>query len=148
MIESKFIYILLVIVAGVSVTFQNSINGALASKTSTVFSVFWVFLIGTLIIIPYLFISKTPFPTIQNLKEIPFHYYLGAITGLIYVALVMISIPKLGVAYTTALLIVSQIVISLVIDRFGLLGAEVKYITIDKIMGSILMIIGVYYIGK
>lgn len=148
MIESKLIYIILTLIAGIAVTFQGPINAALTKSTNVEFATLWAFLAGTIMILLYFLIKRIPFPTITELKQVPIYYYLGALTGLFYVITLIIVIPRLGIAKTTVLLILAQTIMALLIDRLGLFGLEVKLITTTKIMGVFLVLGGVYLVNR
>lgn len=148
MIDSKLVYMFLVIIAGIVVTFQGPINGGLAKTTSVDFATLLSFLLGTILMGIIYFAKGTEIPSINSLKSIPWYYYLGGITGLIYVMLVIISIQPLGAATTTTLLILAQVLTALFIDRLGLFGLEVKLIDINKIIGTFFMLGGVYFISR
>lgn len=148
MIDSKLVYMFLVIIAGIVVTFQGPINGGLAKTTSVDFATLLSFLLGTILMGIIYFAKGTEIPSINSLKSIPWYYYLGGITGLIYVMLVIISIEPLGAATTTTLLILAQVLTALFIDRLGLFGLEVKLIDINKIIGTFFMLGGVYFISR
>lgn len=146
---NNIIYPLLAILAGISVTFQGPINASLGkSLKSPDLATFWAFLGGTVLIAIYLFVKKEPVPNLSVIKEIPVWSYLGAITGIIYVALVIFVTPKLGVGTTTVLLLLAQIITAMFLDHFGAFGFVAKPITLMKIAGVILMTGGVYLINK
>ncbi len=53
-----------------------------------------------------------------------------------------------GVALTFALVVAGQIFISLMIDQYGLFGAAVRTITLEKIIGAALIVGGIILIKK
>lgn len=103
---------------------------------------------GTVILATYFIFKKQALPSIEVIKSVPLWAYLGAITGLVYVSLVILVIPHLGAGTTTVLLILAQIVTALLLDKFGMFGLEVKDISVTKIIGVALMLAGVYLINK
>lgn len=146
---NSMIYPLLAIIAGISVTLQGPINASLGkSLKSPDLSTFWAFFGGTILIAIYLFIKKEPIPNIATIKGIPLWSYLGAVTGIIYVALVILVTPNLGVGATTVLLLLAQITTALLLDHFGAFGFIAKPITLMKLAGVLLMTGGVYLINK
>ncbi|WP_068268472.1 DMT family transporter [Caviibacter abscessus] len=146
---NNIIYPLLAIVAGISVTLQGPINTSLGkSLKSPDLATFWAFFGGTVLIGIYLLAKKEPVPDLAQIKEIPVWSYLGAVTGIIYVALVILVTPKLGVGTTTVLLLLAQIITALVLDHFGVFGFIAKPINLVKVAGVVLMTGGVFLISK
>ncbi len=146
--ESKLIYIALTLFAGMIVTFQGPINGALGKVLKPELATFWSFLSGTIIIAIYLVVKKETIPTIEEILKIPRLYLIGGVIGVLYVFLITLLIPKLGSANTIFLIILSQMLTALIIDHFGLIGVEVKSINIYKIIGFLFMFLGVFLINK
>jgi transporter family-2 protein len=54
--------------------------------------------------------------------EVPWYLYLGGIFSVIIVALVALSISKIGVCNATTAIIVGQVGTAVLIDHLGLLG--------------------------
>jgi len=109
--------------SGVAMAIQGTINSQLTQKTSLLSATFAVHLIGTLVAFATILFWKVP---IQNHKwfEIPWYYYLGGLLNLAIVALVALSISKIGVCNATTAIIVGQVSIAIIIDHLGLFGTE------------------------
>ena len=60
----------------------------------------------------------------------------------------VVLVPRLGVALTFSLIIAGQMLVTLVIDHFGLLGVPVKEVTLARIGGILLITAGVVLIRK
>ena len=78
----------------------------------------------------------------------PWYIWLGGLLGAIFVAYITWVNQKQGMALTFSLVVSGQILISLVIDHYGLLGSAIRTITLDKIIGAILIITGLVLIKK
>jgi transporter family-2 protein len=57
-------------------------------------------------------------------------------------------IPKIGVALTIIALIVGQMIVSILIDHFGLFGSAKIAINSQRLFGIILMIIALLFIYR
>ena len=146
---NNLIYTLLAVVAGIAVTIQGPINASLGkSLKSADMATFWAFAGGTSLIAIYLVLKKEPLPSIDIIRQTPIWSYLGAITGLIYVFIVIFVTPHLGVGNTTILLLFAQIITALLLDHFGAFGFIPKPINLIKIIGVSLMTGGVFLISK
>lgn len=119
----KFIPIILATISGVTMAVQGTLNSQLAQKTSLLTSTFVVHFIGTIVAFLVLLAWRTPFLQYKWL-EIPWHLYLGGILSLIIIALVALTISKIGVCNATTAIIVGQVGAAVVIDHFGLFGIQ------------------------
>jgi transporter family-2 protein len=64
--------------------------------------------------------------------------------GLIVVAGVSFMIPRVGVATAITLIIAGQLVISSILDHYGLLGVEIRPINLQRIIGLIIVFAGAW----
>ena len=54
----------------------------------------------------------------------------------------IILTPRLGAVATVGFIIAGQVVMSVILDRFGLLNLPVQAITLPKLGGAILVVVG------
>lgn len=88
---------------------------------------------------------------VVNLKPAivtPWYIWLGGFLGAIFVGYITWVNQQQGVALTFALVVSGQVFCSLVIDHFGLLGSAIRTITLEKIIGAVLIIVGIILIKK
>ncbi len=78
----------------------------------------------------------------------PWYLWLGGLLGAIFVGYITWVNQQQGVALTFALVVSGQIFISLIIDQYGLFGSMVQPITLEKIIGAVLIIAGLLLIKK
>jgi len=144
-----WILILLAIVAGAMAPLQAATNNRLAIVVdSPVLSALVSFVIGTLTLLIYIVASGTPLANLGLMKEAPPVAWIGGVLGAIFVTVTVLLLPKLGVAMTFSLVIAGQMLITLVIDHFGLLGVPVKEISLARILGVLLIVAGTILIRK
>ena len=63
-------------------------------------------------------------------------------------AAVTILAPRLGVALTFVLVVAGQMMVSLIVDHYGLLGLPVKHINWQRLVGVALLVAGVLLIRR
>jgi len=68
--------------------------------------------------------------------------------GAIFVGYITWVNQQQGVALTFALVVSGQIFCSLLIDHYGFLGSAVRAITLEKIIGAVLIVVGIILIKK
>ena len=88
---------------------------------------------------------------IMNVKPAgvtPWFLWLGGFLGAIFVGYITWVNQQQGVALTFALVVTGQIFCSLVVDHFGLFGSAISTISVPKIIGAALLIVGIILIKK
>lgn len=147
--SNAYLFMLLALVAGAMMPTQAAINNRLAvAVESPVLAAFISFVVGTLALLVYVVASGTPFGNIVSAKEAPPIVWIGGLLGAFFVTAAVVLVPRLGVAMTFSLIIAGQMLVTLVIDHFGLLGVPVKEVSLARIAGILLITAGVVLIRK
>lgn len=129
---TEFLSILSGILVSVMLLFNGQLSGVYGNALATVL----IHVIGLIGIGAWLAIKRQGLR--QTLKE-PKHLYLGGIIGIATVMLTNLTFIHLGVSLTLVLSLLGQIVISLVIDGTGLLGAKKIRFEKKKLIGVALV---------
>jgi transporter family-2 protein len=144
-----YFYLLLAVVAGAMMPTQASINNKLAGYVASPISAAFIsFLVGTVGLFVYMILTGTPLNSLFNIKDAPPIAWIGGLLGAFFVASTVILAPRIGVAMTFSLIVAGQMLITLVLDHFGFLGLPVKEISIARIGGVLLIIVGVVIIRR
>jgi len=119
-------WVLLAFVAGAILPIQGAVNALLRADLGAPLAVcavsFGVATAGMVLVLLLTAIStKTPKPQMRALPSMPLWGWLGGFIGAYYVVTVFIAIPEIGIAATVGLTIVGQQLVSMLVDRFGLL---------------------------
>ncbi len=83
--------------------------------------------------------SLPDFQTFGNIRPID---YLGGVIVGFYVLSATLLAPRIGVANFIVCAVSAQIIVSVVIDNYGLLGAVVRPVNLTKLFGVGLLIVG------
>jgi bacterial/archaeal transporter family-2 protein len=75
-------------------------------------------------------------------------HYLGGLAGAGFVTVAVLTIAPLGVTLQTAAIIVGQLTMAAVVDHYGLLGVEVRPLTVAHAGGLGLLAAGVAILAK
>ncbi|QWI72390.1 DMT family transporter [Bacillus mycoides] len=70
-------------------------------------------------------------------------FYISGLFGIGLIICIMGAIKSLGPAYTVLISLITQLVVALCVDTFGLFGMEGVPIQINKLIGIGLLIVGV-----
>lgn len=72
----------------------------------------------------------------------------GGLLGAVYVTVALVAVRTLGASGLTAAVIAGQLAISVVVDRFGLLGVAKQQIDAGRVVGIVLLVTGVALIVR
>ncbi|MBC7134729.1 DMT family transporter [Oceanibaculum nanhaiense] len=140
-------YIVLALFAGIVVPVQAGLNAVMARHIGGALSAtFLSFIIGTGALALILAVTRPTLPSLAAFGSVPVWAYAGGLMGLIYVASSTFLAPKLGAATLLALVIAGQMIASLVIDQYGLVGFPENPITLLRVLGVVLLVAGVVLI--
>lgn len=146
---NNYFFIVLAVVAGVLMPTQAAINNKLAINVeSPILAAFVSFFVGTIALFLYILATGVPLGNLANAKNASLAAWTGGVLGAFFVASTVTLVPRLGVALTFSLVIAGQMLMSLAIDHFGLLGVAVKEINLPRAFGALLITIGVILIRK
>jgi transporter family-2 protein len=149
MLKSTVFLMFLVFLAGAILPIQAGFNIQIGRTVQQpVFAAFASFLIGTIALFIYLLSVKFNFSSITATQSVSPIFWTAGILGAFYVASVIIIAPKLGTALTFSLIVRGQMIISLILDHFGLLGFSIKEINWQRILGVVFLVLGVLLIRK
>lgn len=147
--SNTYLYLLIALLAGAMMPTQAATNNKMAAFVdSPVLSALISFGVGTVALFVYVILSGVPLSNIANAKDAPAIAWVGGLLGAFFVAAAVSLVPRLGVAMTFSLIIAGQMLVTLVIDHFGLLGVPVKEISVARIAGILLITAGVILIRR
>lgn len=132
------------LIAGALVPFQAGSNAALGRALghplwATVVSL----LISLLVIVPVILAARPPSPALSQAAQLPLWAWLGGLAGVAYITCALLLTPRLGATGFIACVIAGQMLSSLLIDHFGLMGLPVKEANPGRLAGLAVMFIGV-----
>jgi len=101
------------------------------------------FAVGTLALLAVTLVARPGMPSTQQLIRLPWWQWTGGVLGAIYIAATIILAPRLGAAALLAAIVAGQMLASLVLDHFGLLGFPVVPVSWWRVVGIALIFGGV-----
>ena len=136
-------------VAGMAAPTQFAINSQLRQVVGgPVVAAAVSFLVGTVILFAAAAVVSRSVPELGPIMSAPPWMYLGGLLGAFYVSASIVLTPRLGVATTIGLFLSGQVIASIVIDHFGLFGVAVQPASIPRILGALLIIVGVAVVQR
>jgi transporter family-2 protein len=82
------------------------------------------------------------------LAAIPWYQWTGGLLGAFYIAAAVVLAPRLGAATLIAAVVAGQMVTSLVLDTRGWAGFAQQPLTLARLCGGLLVIVGVLLINR
>jgi len=135
------IYIIISILAGVTIVIGRTINSNLAERIGIFQGTFFNYVVGLLFSIIFLIFSKETFPSsFSNFQSIPFLAYLGGLLGVITIVVSNYMTPRISSFYLTLFIFIGQLFTGIIIDYITL-----GTVSMGKIIGGILVLIGLTY---
>lgn len=145
--QHLYIWLVIGLAVGGAVAAQGPINAELAKHAnSAVFASFVSFAVGTLILIPTLFLFKVGPPQFESSLSAPWWAWSGGLYGAFLVTLSVIAIPKIGVAPWIGALIAGQLTTSIFYDHIGAFNQVAKSVTWERAGGVMLLLVGAWLI--
>jgi transporter family-2 protein len=145
---SRGLAVLLGVGAGCLVGMQAPINSRLGKSIGSAEAATVSFLVGTAALVLILLIARGGIGGISQIGRVPWWALVGGLLGAIYVSVALVAVRTLGASGLTAVVIGGQLVISVVIDRFGLLGVARQAVGAQRIAGLVLLAAGVLLVVR
>ncbi|NJC95684.1 MAG: hypothetical protein C3F07_10735 [Anaerolineales bacterium] len=144
--ETVILIILIGLAGGVAVGLQSPMASLLTQRLGIFESVFIVHIGGAIIaLIPLLVYGGG---RLSQWRSVPW-YTLGAgVFGLIVIAAISFTIPRVGVAAAITTVVAGQIMASAMIDHYGLLGSMVRPMDLSRAVGLAVVLFGVWLTVK
>lgn len=147
--SNLYFLLLVALIAGAVLPVQTAVNNKMAlSVGSPVLGALVSFAVGTLSILIYSVVSGETLSSLSGWKDAPWIAWIGGLLGAFFVTATIILLPRIGVAMTISLIIAGQMITALIMDHFGLLGLEVRQISLLRVVGVVLISLGVILIRK
>jgi transporter family-2 protein len=145
---SRGLAVLLGVGAGCLVGMQAPINSRLGKVVGSVQAATFSFLVGTVVLVLVASFVRGGLGTLGHVGKAPWWALVGGLLGAVYVTVALVAVRTLGASGLTAVVITGQLVISVVIDRFGLFGIARQHIGSTRVIGLVLLAAGVVLVVR
>lgn len=137
--------IALALLSGVAVALQAQFMGTMGRGAGTVTSVFVTYGLGALVAAAIWSVRGEPLLT---LKRVPAYSWTAGGLGLVIVGGIAYATPRLGLSRTIILTIAAQLLVAMVIDHYGVFGAQRQAISAVRVAGAALTMAGAWLVVK
>lgn len=140
------LFIVLVIAGGMGLSVEAGLLGPLGSKVGDLWATFSIFGTGAaLTFLLMLFFSPRNSPSFFSQ---PAWTLLGGVLGPVYVVILTVAVPNIGIAMTMIGILAGQVFKSLVIDHYGLFGTPHRKIDSKRLIALAFIIIALALMAK
>lgn len=134
--------------AGSALPLQGGVNTKLGKAAGgPIHAALISFAIGTAVLLIYLVATKQTVSW-SGIRQLPPQYWIGGVLGALYVSVVILVFPRLGPGVTFSLIVAGQMLMALVLEHNNILVAQQQSISMGRIAGIALIVIGVVCMKK
>ena len=132
----------LAVLAGLAGSVQVAVMGRFGGRIGVVEALTFATGVQLVLSLAILLVARTGFGRLAGAFSAPAWMWLGGLMGLTVVFSITFAQPRIGATATIGILIAGQLVMGLLIDRFGLFGVEQIAISPVRLAGVALLGIG------
>jgi len=146
----NLLFIAVAIIAGGATALQVAVNAQAGKRLELHFlqAALINFGVGTLTLLVICMASRFAWPALGQVRSAPWWIWCGGLLGILYVAASVVLGVQLGTTLFLTLVVAGQMVGSLVIDEFGLLGMPIRTANVGRVLGVVLVIVGVILVAR
>ena len=145
----NLIFLLLALCVGGLLPVQGAINAHLGKSLNHPLQATFISFFGAILFLIILLVAlNPPLPSVSQLKSTPAFYFTGGIYGVIFVTTILMLAPRIGIANTLVATIIGQLIISVILDHFGVFGLLRHPVNGFRLLGCVGLMISLYLIQK
>jgi bacterial/archaeal transporter family-2 protein len=138
------IWLTLAVAAGGCIAMQAAANGALRHQLGDARYAGFFSICGTMLTAILIMLALRPtMPSLAAIRTAPWWMWIGGPLGTLFVLAGASLTPKLGAASYITAAIAGQVVLSLLLDHFGLMNVPQQGLTLSRMAGGLLVVGGV-----
>jgi len=146
---TRQLFALLALTGGALIAAQAPINARLrVALDSPVGSALVSFVVGTVLLLAATLVVGDGPAVARGLGDGPWWAYLGGACGAIFVFSTLFASPRIGVTTTFVAVILGQVVMAALIDRFGWLGARQIPLSAERLVAIGLLGVSVVLLAR
>src|SRR3954451_598050 len=137
----RFVAIFASVAVGALIAFQPPVNSELGKRTSILAAAFISTAISALVM-AVLALALGEFGHVRRVPHIPVVYLTGGLLGAILVSVSLVTVRTLGAGGVVAATVTGQLIVSALLDRYGVLGLDRIGLTPLRVVGFGLLLAG------
>jgi len=134
--------ILLGLLGGMAVALQGPLVSMMTVRLGLLESMFIIQFGGTVAVaIPLLLRGGG---ALGNYRSVPWYALISGVSGLVILSAISYTIPRVGTVATVTLVVAGQLFLSVMLDHFGVFGLEVRHLDLQRLIGLVVLFVGVW----
>lgn len=136
------------LLAGIGIPTMAALNAGLSTKLqSPSLAASILFLVALLLSISYMLVFDG-LPKTFSAPDTPLYFYFGGFFVVFYILSITWVAPNFGIGNAVSFVLLGQLISMMLIDQFGLMGAQQTSITLQRVIGIVLMAAGVFLVVR
>ena len=144
--QSLILAVIIGLIGGIAVGLQGPLSSLMSQRIGTMGSVFIIHLGGAVIAGVLLLVLGAG--NLGAWRRVPWYALVAGVFGVIVISAVSYTIPRIGAAVTVTLIITAQLILSTLLDHFGLLGTSVRPFDLPRVAGIAVLLVGTWLIVR
>ncbi|HXD57044.1 MAG TPA: DMT family transporter [Thermoleophilaceae bacterium] len=138
---TRFLAVLATLAVGGLIALQPPVNSELGKRTSIVGAAFISTAVSALVLLVIaLFAGEVH--QVRKIPHVPAIYLTGGLMGAALVSVSLVTVRTLGASGVVAATVTSQLVVSALLDKYGVLGLHKVGLSSNRLLGMALLLAG------
>lgn len=146
MTSTLLIIIVIGLLGGIAVGVQSPLSSMIGTRLGSMESVFIIHLGGA--IVSGIFLLARGGGKLADWRSVPWYALAGGALGLVVIMAANYIIPRRGAVVLIFLIVAGQLLISVLIDQFGWLDVEARSLDVSRLVGLVVLFVGVWLIVR
>lgn len=134
------------LIGGVAVALQGPMSGVMSQRLGPFASSLIIHAGGALVSALFLIVSGGV--NLREVQQVPRPFLFAGALGVVLYLTFAYTLPRVGATVATALLIVAQLVVGLILDHFGWLGVAQHPFSFQRFLGLVFLTIGAWLVTQ
>lgn len=137
------------LLSGAMMPVQAGVNAQLARHIDSVLAASLIsFVVGSVALL-FITLAQRELPTgMSTFRGLSWWHWTGGLLGVLFVASAAFAAPRIGALLFMSLILAGQLSAALLLDHFGWAGFAQASVTLDKLAGLALIVVGVWLIHR
>ncbi len=144
------VFIMIAFFVGGLFPIQGAINSHLGKFFNNPLQASFISFTCAIFLLSFLLLCIRPeFPDFDKLFKLKWYYFIGGgVCGVSFVTMFIMLTPEIGIANATTAFIAGELIMSVLLDHFGIFGLEIHEISITRFIGCLFLFAGLLLIQK
>jgi transporter family-2 protein len=148
-LRMQWIAIVFALIAGTANPFQSGTNAALKTQLGQpVWATLWVYATGLLGVLLVQVFLRQPLPSAAHASTVSWWAWTGGLISIIATVIGLMLAQKLGSGVFTGVSITASVIVSIILDHFGMIGLKQHAASPMRIVGGVLMVCGIWLVAR